>query len=233
VIAFYYIISGLLRVPFKRAGKYYNTISGKFGRQMLWACGGRAEIEGLENLDPQKTYVFMGNHQSYADIFLLQAALSKLKMKTLFIIKKELFRIPLFKPMSVHMGLIAVEREDSRQSMKTITGSIKSLNAGKSITVFPEGSRSYDGELQPFKRGGFLLAELTGLAIAPFVVSGTFHIFPRAPFVIRGGVCKISFLKPIPAGQYKSRELAQLVEEMIRGNYSTQRAYTDSKWGKK
>jgi 1-acyl-sn-glycerol-3-phosphate acyltransferase len=195
-------------------------------------CGGKAEIEGLENLDPKKTYVFVGNHQSYADIFLLQAALSKVNMRTLFIIKKELFRIPLFKPMSLQMGLIAVEREDSRQSMKAITASLKSLKTGKSIAVFPEGSRSADGVLQPFKRGGFLLVELTGLEIAPFVVAGTFNIFPRSPFIIRGGPCTISFLKPIPAAQYKSKELARMVEEMIKEKYSSQKAYIDAKWEK-
>jgi 1-acyl-sn-glycerol-3-phosphate acyltransferase len=230
VVAFYYIITGLLLVPFRVSRRYFTAISGIFGRHMLWACGGKAEIEGLENLDPTKTYIFIGNHQSYADIFLLQAALSKLNMKTLFIIKKELYRIPLFKQMSKQFGLIAVEREDSRQSMKAITASLKSLKSGRSLTVFPEGSRSFDGALQPFKRGGFLLVELTGLEIAPFVVSGTFHIFPRSPFIIRGGACKISFLKPIPSGKYKSKELAQLVEDMISEKYTTQRAYTDSLW---
>lgn len=233
VVAFYYILTGLLFVPFKLAARYYGFISGAFGRQMLWSCGGKAEIEGLENLDPQKTYVFVGNHQSYADIFLLQKALSKLKMRTLFIVKKELYRIPFFKPMSINMGLVAVERDDARQSMRAIKASLESLQKGNSITVFAEGSRSLDGELQPFKRGGFLLVELTGLEVAPFVVSGTFHIFPKYPFRIRGGACKISFLKPIPAGKYKSKELAAVVEEMIREKYSLQRAYTDAKWEKK
>jgi 1-acyl-sn-glycerol-3-phosphate acyltransferase len=232
IVGFSYVITGILLIPFGAAGKFYRSISAKFGSNMLFWAGGRGDIVGLDNLDPAKTYVFVGNHQSYVDIFLLQWALGKVNMRTLFVIKKELFKIPLFGYVIRNMGLIPIDRSESRQALIAMKNSVAALKEGFSITIFPEGTRTCDGNLQPFKRGAFLLAEQTGFEIAPFVVAGTFYIFPRNNFRIKGGKCKITFLKPIEAGKYKSKELTGVVEKIISEQYANDKAELDLIWKK-
>ena len=233
VVAFRYIIpSFVLLLLGNKSGEWTRSVGGPFGRWMLKACGAKAEFEGLENLDPSKTYVFVGNHQSYVDIFLVFASLDAKGMRTLFMAKRELEKIPLFGPVIWAMGLIPIERGETRQQMATMFESVKTLDKGYSLTIFAEGSRTYDGELQPFKRGAFLLAEQTGKEIVPFVITGSFNIFPRNKFRIRSGPCKISFQKPIPPGTMKSKELMAVVEKQIGELYAVQRVETEAKWSK-
>ena len=212
----YYVISGLLRVPFGTAGGYYRKISGKYGKQALAIAGGKAAWEGLDNLNPKECYLFVGNHQSYADIFLLFAALYSRGMRTLFMLKKELFKMPLFGLMAKYMGLIPIEREESRKALKTVLNAIKTMAEGNSLTIFPEGSRTKDGKFLPFKRGAFVIAERTKMPIVPFAIVGAADIMPSNNMSIRAGSCHISFLPPIAPGDMPSRELAFKVESAIR-----------------
>ncbi len=215
----YYCVAGLVRAPFGKAGPYFWRITGNFGRKMLFVSGSKATWEGLDRLDPNKHYVFVGNHQSYADIFLVFASLASRNMSTLFMVKKELFKLPLFGPMTKQMQLIPIEREESRKALKTVLDAVKIMKEGHSLTIFAEGSRTKDGEIQPFKRGAFLIAEHTGLPIVPFAITGTAAIMPRGNMSVNPGSCHISFLPPIMPGDMPSRELAVTVENIVRQEY--------------
>lgn len=216
----YYVIAGLVRSPFGTAGSYYRRVAGRFGRQMLAVAGGKATWEGLDNLDPEKCYVFVGNHQSYVDIFLLFASLESRKMRTLFMVKRELFKIPLFGPMAKRMGLIPIEREESRKALKTILNAVDTLEKGYSLTIFPEGTRTKDRKIQPFKRGAFVIAGHTKMSIVPFAIIGTADIMPSSNMSVRPGPCHISFLPPITHVDISGKELASAVENAVINEYN-------------
>ncbi|MDR0454811.1 MAG: 1-acyl-sn-glycerol-3-phosphate acyltransferase [Deferribacteraceae bacterium] len=220
VIFGYYAVSGILRAPFGAAGIYYRSIVSKFGKYMLAAAGGKAIFEGLDNLDPKKHYVFVGNHQSYADIFLLLAALNTLNMGTIFMLKKELFKIPFLGSVAKYMGMIPIENDESRKALKTVLDAVKALEKGISLTIFPEGSRSKDGEIISFKRGAFLIAGHTGMPIVPFAITGTADVMPCGNLNVKPGLCRISFLPPVMPGNMPSKELASSVEDIVRNEYN-------------
>ncbi|MDR2870202.1 MAG: 1-acyl-sn-glycerol-3-phosphate acyltransferase [Deferribacteraceae bacterium] len=215
-----WVFAGFLRLPFGKAGDYYRRIGKLFGPSMLSAVGATATFEGLENLDPNQSYIFAGNHQSYVDIFMIQAAIGTIGMETLFMAKEALFKIPFFGTTARQMGLIPIAPDGSRDRMKILIESIKTLRHGNSLTVFVEGSRSRDGQLQAFKKGAFLLSSQTGLPIAPFVVKGTIDVMSRNDLHIhRGKHCIISFLPPIMPEGRSAKELARLTEEQIHAEY--------------
>jgi 1-acyl-sn-glycerol-3-phosphate acyltransferase len=228
----FFVIIGFPLLPFGKTGDYYRWVAGRFGRILLRLSGGKSTWSGVEQLDPAKSYVFMGNHQSYADIFLILDALESRKMKILFMVKRELFKIPLFKIVSDQMGLVAVEREESRKALKAMMDAMKTIKDGRSLVIFPEGTRTRDGNIQPFKRGGFLLAERTGLEIVPFVISGTGNIIPRKNLPITSGPCHITFLAPISPAD-AGKELADIVEQRITEQYLIDKEIMDAKWEKK
>lgn len=230
VIFFITAVCCVVFIPFGKGKAYFAWVSGIFGRVMLCICGARPCYDGLEHLDPSKTYVFTGNHQSYVDIFLMFAALDSKGIKTLFMAKKELDKIPLFGMVMKQMGLIPIERGENRQQLATMLASMKTLADGRSLTIFAEGSRTYDGNLQPFKRGAFMLAEQADKEIVPFVITGTFNIWPRKGLRVRPGPCRISFMPPIDAKGIKSKELMALVEKKITDAYYPQKAEMDALW---
>ncbi|MDR2883844.1 MAG: 1-acyl-sn-glycerol-3-phosphate acyltransferase [Deferribacteraceae bacterium] len=223
---------GFPLLPFGKTGDYYRWVAGRFGRDLLKIAGGKATVSGLEQLDPAKSYIFIGNHQSYADIFIILASLDKLHMKVLFMLKRELFNIPLFGMVARQMGLVPVERGESRQALKAMMDAMKTIKDGRSLVIFPEGTRTKDGNLQPFKRGAFLLAERTGLEIVPFVITGTAQVMPRKNLPLTPGACNITFLKPVSPAEV-GKELSNVVEQMITEQYALDKAIMDEKWATK
>jgi 1-acyl-sn-glycerol-3-phosphate acyltransferase len=230
VTALYYVLPGVPRLLFGTTGKYFKRASGPFGRNLLKRAGGKPTWSGLENLDPSKSYIFIGNHQSYADIFIMLAALESHNMRTLFMVKKELLNIPLFSLVAKHMRLIPVDREESRKALKAMIEAIKTIQTGQSITIFPEGTRTRDGNLNPFKGGAFLIAERTGMQVVPFVITGTMNIIPYGGMPVTPGPCHISFLDPISTEGMLSKELAAKVESLIAERYAHDKKIMDEKW---
>ena len=221
IVALRYVLGGFFYIPFGTAGAYYRRISPSFGRYMLKAVGAKASYIGLENIDPSKSYIFAGNHQSYVDIFLVQASLGAAGVHVLFMAKRDLFKIPLFGTAIRHMGLIPIEKEESRDGLKTMLDSVKTLKEGHSLTVFAEGSRTKDGRLQPFKKGAFLLSSKTGLEIVPFVIRGTMQIMSANDMHInRGKECSITFLPAITPEKRSAKELAEITEDVITAEYN-------------
>jgi len=181
------------------------------------------KVEGLENLDKSKNYVFMGNHQSYVDIFLLLAVIDK---HFLFMAKEELFKIPAFGFAIKTLGLIPINRGESRDALKSLFAAAKKIQEGYSVLLFPEGTRSKDGEMLPFKRGAFTLAVRTGHNIAPFILEGTGKALPKNSFFARPfQKVKIRFLEPVCPEGMKDRELLTTIRERME---SEQKELRDS-----
>lgn len=206
------VILGIPSVFF--AKQPYKLMSRIWAQMLLLYLGIRVKKEGLENLDKNTHYVFMGNHLSYADIFVLLNIFSDRLF--LFMAKKELFKIPFFGFALKKIGMIPIERGDHKDGLKSLLSAAKKISEGYSVLLFPEGTRSSDGRLGDFKRGAFVLAGRTGNKIAPFIIKGTSDAVPKHGFrVFPFKTVHIKFLKPMDSGSMKDKELMEHVRGVM------------------
>ena len=148
-----------------RSGTTYHRFALLWSKGCLFAAGIRLNIEGTEHLPGDRPLIFMGNHQSYFDIPVLFQATP---LPFTWLAKEELFRIPVFGHSIRSAGYIPINRGNGRDSLKSLHRAAELVKAGRSVAIFPEGTVTADGELLPFKRGGFILAAMAGVPIAPF-----------------------------------------------------------------
>ncbi|MFN3505579.1 MAG: lysophospholipid acyltransferase family protein [Caldimicrobium sp.] len=155
----------------------------------LW-CRGLVFILGIKirvvegGLPPKgKKYVFMCNHQSQLDIPVLEALLKDYDIR--FLAKRSLFKIPFFGWGISVLGYIPVEREDPKEGLKSLYACVERIKEGHSLVIFPEGTRSKDGSLLPFKKAGFLIPIKAGVEVCPVVIWGTFKILPKGSLWFR------------------------------------------------
>lgn len=177
----------------------------------LWASGIKVRALGVENINPHISRIYMTNHQSYFDIF---ALLAFLPVHFKFILKEELMRIPLFGISMRRAGYIGIKRDDPREAIQSLQKANNTLKGGASVVIFPEGTRSPDGRLQSFKRGGFKLALRSGCDIVPVTIRDSYRIVPKGSFKINKGSFDICFGKPISAKGYTSKDIPQLMEKV-------------------
>jgi 1-acyl-sn-glycerol-3-phosphate acyltransferase len=197
---------GVKRSPYFFLAKIWAKIS-----TMMFAV--RLEVEGLEKIKPGKNYVFMGNHQSYVDIFTMLSILDK---NFLFMAKKELFKIPFFGYAIKQMGLIPIHRGESREALKSLFDAAKKIQEGYSVLLFPEGTRNNNQEMLPFKRGAFVLAARTGQEIAPFIIEGSGDALPKDSFRIRPfKKVRVRFLDPVNLDGMKDRDALPMIRERM------------------
>jgi 1-acyl-sn-glycerol-3-phosphate acyltransferase len=184
----------------------------KFALRLLaLAAGLQVEVSGLEHIDRKRVYVFMSNHLSFIDgplLFLL------IPQPVRVILKKQLFLIPVIGLVMSYVDFVSVDRRGARQGRRAIDRAAGLIRQKKySFLIFPEGTRSRDGRLQPLKRGGFFLAAQAGAPILPLSVEGTFALMPRGSFFIRGGKIRVSFHPCLPAGQPGQEPLALTMDK--------------------
>ncbi len=182
-----------------------------WARGILWVCGIRVKVEGLENIDPSTPRIYMSNHESYMDIFGL---LSCLPVDFKFIVKQELMRIPILGFAMKRAGYIGIERKDPRKAVRSIQAAAQRIRNGSSVLIFPEGTRTEDGALQEFKAGGFNLALRSGCEIHPIGIVGTRELLPKGSFRPKRGAFTIRFGTPIPTAGYTRKNLHELVSKV-------------------
>jgi 1-acyl-sn-glycerol-3-phosphate acyltransferase len=181
-----------------------NRYARLWGRINIWAAGVRVRVDGLENLNPNETYILAANHQSWFDVF---AAVGKLPIQIRMLTKQELFRIPVLGPAMLASGYIPVDRSDRRKAFDSMNTAAERIRTGASVFVFPEGTRSADGVLQEFKSGAFTLAMKAGKPVVPVSISGSHRIIAkRGSWDIHPGVVHITIGTPIPTAEMSSRD---------------------------
>ncbi|TFH01697.1 MAG: 1-acyl-sn-glycerol-3-phosphate acyltransferase [Calditrichales bacterium] len=188
-------------------------------KSILFAAGAKLEIEGLEKLDLNHNYIFIGNHQSHFDVF---AVFSILPVTVRFMAKKELFRIPIFGWALTSSGSIKIDRSNHEKSIKSMNEALKKIKQGVSVAIFPEGTRSEDGKIGTFKKGGFVLAAKGGIPIVPFTISGSRFILRKHSLRVYPGKIKIIFSDPVQTENcsYQDRDkLSAKVRDIIISNY--------------
>jgi 1-acyl-sn-glycerol-3-phosphate acyltransferase len=175
-------------------------------------CGVRVRIHGLEHLG-DGPYVFTPNHQSHFDIALL---LGYLPGHNRFATKVEMFRHPIMGPILRTLGMIPIDRDNPAAAIQALSGL---RTESSSVIIFPEGTRSRDGRLLPFKKGAFATAIEMHVPLAPVVCKDTAPIMPKGqPFIVNPGAVEIVVLPPIPTAglSYADRDrLRDLVRERI------------------
>jgi 1-acyl-sn-glycerol-3-phosphate acyltransferase len=178
-----------------RPGGVYDDAPRRWGRWMLRAIGIRPEVVGAERLEPGSPYVFVANHVSHADVWVL---LSILPGSIRFVAKKELLRIPLFGLAMRKGGQVVIDRQNLKSAFGAYDEAARAIRGGLSAVVFVEGTRSRDGRLQDFKKGPFVLAITAGVPVVPVFVEGTYQVLPRGRLVARAAPVRVHIGAPIP-----------------------------------
>lgn len=193
----------LVSLPFDRYRRLANRVFMFFGQSFvvfnpLW----RIRYHGLQNYEPGKARIFIGNHQGFMDMPLI----ARLPWKMKWVSKKELFRVPAAGWLLTLAGHIGIER-GTRSAVKALQGVLPYLKAGIPVMIFPEGTRSHDGELRPFRRGAFHLASQYGYEVQPIVVHGTNRIMRPGDWKVSPrGTMHISLLESIHPGDFDTVE---------------------------
>jgi 1-acyl-sn-glycerol-3-phosphate acyltransferase len=203
-----------------RSGRPVDVLGRVWSRWIVWICGIDLEVVGLERLRPGQSYVLISNHLSNFDIW---CTLGSMPFTTRFVAKKELLRLPVFGQALALSDHIVIDRQDPRAAIEKINAATARTPEGIGILFYAEGTRSRDGKIHDFKKGGASLALLAGLPVVPVTVSGTRKFLPRGCAVIRpGGKVRLVVAEPIPTGglSFEARdELTERVREIVMSNY--------------
>ena len=165
--------------------------------------GVKIEVRGLEHLQPGHNYIFMSNHASNLDPPVL---IPVIPGRCSVLVKKELFRVPVLGTGMRLSGLVPVDRADREAAIESVQAAIGVLRKGLHMLVFPEGTRSSDGRLQPFKKGPFHLAMDSGVPVVPVTLLGTYESWPKTRFALRTGTATVVFHPPIDPREFADRD---------------------------
>ncbi|MBL9113061.1 MAG: 1-acyl-sn-glycerol-3-phosphate acyltransferase [Myxococcales bacterium] len=173
-------------------------------------------VHGREKIDRDKTYILMSNHQSSYDIFTIMRAFpGTLRMVS----KIEMFRIPILGPAMYNAEFVPLDRSDKGKAREGLEYAKQKLESGVNVWIAPEGTRSNDGRLLPFKKGGFVIALQTGHPILPVTVSGSREVLRSKGYrVYRDKRVDVTFhdaIDPVPYGTERRDELVERVRDTI------------------
>lgn len=166
-------------------------------------------VFGLENIDRKQSYVVISNHQSHYDIFVMYGWL---KMDLKWVMKKELRKIPFIGYACEKVGHIIIDRSDRKKAIQELNAAKKNIVNGTSVMFFPEGTRSKDGSIAPFKKGAFVLALQLGLPILPVTINGTRKILASGTMNLMPGHAEAIVHPPIDTTGYTENNLNELIE---------------------
>lgn len=188
------ILAALARVA-HRPGGVYDRAAREWGRGLLRATGVTVEVRGEERLRPDRPCVYVANHASFADIWVLLASLPG---TIRFVFKKEFLRFPLLGLAMVRAGHIRIDRQRRAAAFAAYDDAAQAVRRGTSPVVFAEGTRSRDGRLLPFKKGPFVLAIAAQVPVVPVLVEGGFALMPRGALAPRRGTMRVAIGEEIP-----------------------------------
>lgn len=195
-----------------------HAIARKWAQSGLAMNGSTIKVIGIENVPTSGGVLFVANHQSNFDIPILVGHVPRDKG---FIAKLELLKVPSFSRWMKYIGCIFIDRKDARQSLAAINDAAERLKAGHSIVIFPEGTRSADGTLGPFKAGGLRLALKARVPIVPITISGSKNIMLKGTSIIRSASVTVIISPPLLPEEYKdldSNQISEVVRNTIISN---------------
>jgi 1-acyl-sn-glycerol-3-phosphate acyltransferase len=192
---------------------YLHAYARTWARLGLMLAGVRLEAEGQENIPRDRAVIYMANHQSNFDILALYAGLP---VQFRWLAKEELFRIPLFGFAMRRSGYIPLDRSGRKKALHSMTEAARRIAEGTSVIVFPEGTRSPDGSILPFKKGGFMLAQQAGASIVPVAIEGCGDVMPKNSRWIRRGKIRVRIFPAVETADRTAVGREQLQEAVRR-----------------
>ena len=198
---------------FDKSGSASHNLNRLWARIAMFASGCRTEIRGAENLLRDSGQIIVANHQSAFDIYALTAYLP---VQIRWIAKEMLFKIPVLGWGMRASGYISIDRENPKKAMRALQAAARNIREGRTIVIFPEGTRTYDGRLLEFKKGVFHIAKRSRAHIVPLTIDGTFDIMHRKTFQLNPHPVTITIDRPIPFDEVRSAGEDKLLSD-IRG----------------
>jgi 1-acyl-sn-glycerol-3-phosphate acyltransferase len=192
-----------------RSGDAVLALARLWSRVILGVPGVRVQVSSRVPLDLARPYVFIANHASMIDIW---AVFIAVPASFRFIAKKQLSFIPLFGWAMSAGRFIFIDRQNPLAARRSIDEAARRIRAGQSVVVFPEGTRTRDGRLGPFKKGGFRLAIDSGAAIVPIAIKGSRELMPRGAALIRSGTVTVDIGEPMPTAGLKTEDRNKLID---------------------
>ncbi len=187
-----------------------------WARALVNLTGTKINIIGAENIPKNEAVVFVSNHQGNFDIPILLGFLNKPKA---FIAKKELIKFPIISTWMKYMNCVFMDRKDIRQSLQSINQGIEYIKEGYSMVIFPEGTRSIDGQLKDFKPGSLRLALKSGAPIVPVTIKGSINIMGKNSYIIKPANVTVIVSSPIdPITIKDTNKLTEMIRDIIKGN---------------
>lgn len=196
---------------FDRRGDRAHRLARAWAGSILRVSAVPVAVRGMARIDPQRSYIYMCNHQSNFDIPVL---LGRFAVQFRWLAKAELFKIPIFGPAMRGVGYISIDRGNRASAIESLTSAAQTIRNGASVMIFPEGTRSRDGRLKSFKKGGFVLAVDAQVPIVPLIITGTFSIMPKGSLLIRPRPVTIDVLDPVDTTGYDRINKDELMERI-------------------
>ena len=196
-----------------RTGNLPHRIARVWAQSILIVSGIKVTVNGLSHLVADRPVIYMVNHQSNFDIPVL---LGRLPVQFRWLAKAELFRIPILGWGMRGSGYISIDRSNRKSAIRSLVRAAETIRNGTSVLIFPEGTRSRDGRLQPFKKGGFMLTVNAGVTVIPMVICGTWSIMPKDRLMIRPRPVTLTILPPVDTSGFSRKTKDDLMETIHR-----------------
>jgi 1-acyl-sn-glycerol-3-phosphate acyltransferase len=199
-------IVGSILIP---GGSTLRPLARAWSWLVLRTCRVRYRAMYHPRLEPSRPSIYIANHQSQFDIPALVLAM---KSDFRMVSKRELLYIPVFGWALWFAGFVFIDRTDRAKAIRSLDRTSRLIRNGTSIVVFAEGTRSPDGRLLPFKKGGFILAIQAGVPVVPVSIRGGHDVLPKGSLTPRCGTIQIEFGEPIDTSGYSMETKDSLIE---------------------
>ena len=185
-----------------------------FCRLMIWMFGCTLKINGTFPKD--ENFVIMANHVSFLDVFAIPSCF---KGKFSAVAASMNFKIPIYATLLKRLKVVSINRSNKEEAIESIKKAENVLSSGYSIVILPEGTRTVDGKILSFKKGGFHLSKNTGANILPIITNGLFKIKPKNRWNIKPGLIEINIMEPIQSNKKTIEELMNETKEVFSNHF--------------
>lgn len=196
-----------------------------WGRMFLFLTGTKVDAEGIDRIDPSGSYVFTGNHISNLDVPVMIATLP---VSVRFLAKAELFKVPVLAGGMRAIHMVETDRGAGPATHRKINEQVsRVVEEGLSLVIYPEGTRSKDAELKPFKKGAFRIAVDNGMPIVPVTITGSEKAWKPGSKVVFGGRVRLVVHDPVPVNGFTTQDLDTLrdrVRHIVEESYTAIRS---------
>ncbi len=214
-VMFFGLLLALIVNVFDPGGDRFHRMAAWWGRFCARLMGISVEITGAKHYNPNTNYLIVSNHAGMADIPLI---LGSIHLNMRFVAKEELGKIPVFGWAIKQAGYVLIKRGQNREALKSLLMASEVLKSGRSVHIFPEGTRSTTGEIQPFKRGAFMIAQKAHAPILPVTIIGSNRITPKKSLRISKARVQLIIGEPIETRGKNAQELQESTYATITGN---------------